>query len=99
MDTLGKDGKMRKFYAVLAVVCVLGMTGGTRSPECPSDIHPTGGDGQVDIMDLIVLINSWGLCPTSPASCDADFFPAGGDGIVNIHEIIFLINNFGPCEP
>jgi hypothetical protein len=29
----------------------------------PSDIAPPGGNGVVDIDDLLVIINAWGPCP------------------------------------
>lgn len=33
---------------------------------CPSDIAPPGGDGQVSVLDLLQVINDWGLCPNDP---------------------------------
>jgi hypothetical protein len=59
---------------------------------CPADI---GGDGQVNIDDLLAVITSWGPCP----SCPADIEPAatGGDNVVNVDDMVAVINHWGPC--
>ena len=31
--------------------------------SCPADIAPDGGDGSVNVMDLLQIINAWGMCP------------------------------------
>jgi hypothetical protein len=33
------------------------------SPACPEDIVPEGGDGLVDVNDLLRIIGAWGACP------------------------------------
>jgi hypothetical protein len=30
---------------------------------CPPDIAPPGGDGIVNVNDLLAVINGWGVCP------------------------------------
>jgi alpha-tubulin suppressor-like RCC1 family protein len=30
---------------------------------CPADVAPNGGDGTINVMDLLQVINSWGMCP------------------------------------
>jgi len=64
---------------------------------CREDISPPGGNGTVNIDDLVLLINSYGDCPPSPTPCSADNFPPGGDGVVGIIDLIRTINAFGPC--
>ncbi len=33
-------------------------------PGCPADFAPAGGDGVVDVVDLLALLAQWGACPT-----------------------------------
>ena len=61
---------------------------------CP-DIAPAGGgNGAVDVDDLLALINTWGPC----AACSTDIVPPGGDGVVNVDDLLAIINGWGPCE-
>jgi hypothetical protein len=55
--------------------------------SCPWDLN---GDGEVNVLDLIELVMSFGPCE----NCPADF---NDDGIVNVLDLITLIMNFGPC--
>jgi hypothetical protein len=64
---------------------------------CPADIAPSGGDGFVNVNDLLAVINTWGICPASPAPCPADIAPAGGDGVVNVNDLLAVLNAWGPC--
>jgi hypothetical protein len=67
-------------------------------PVCAGDISPAGGGDQVvNIDDLLVVINSWGMMG-QPGELDADISPAGGDGIVNIDDLLVIVNEWGPCE-
>jgi hypothetical protein len=54
---------------------------------CPWDLD---GDGNVNVVDLLMVIASWGPC----AGCPADF---NVDGLVNVVDLLALIANFGPC--
>lgn len=64
-------------------VSVFSNTCGT--PAVPGDIT---GDGVVNVADLLMVINSWGVC----AGCPADVVT---DGIVNVQDMLFVINNWG----
>jgi hypothetical protein len=55
---------------------------------CPWDLN---GDGNVDVVDLLMVIASWGPC----ADCPADL---NNDGLVNVVDLLALIANFGPCS-
>jgi hypothetical protein len=55
-------------------------------PECP-DIN---GDGYVNVSDLLVVIDQWGLT-NSPA--DLNF-----DGIVDVTDLLIVVGNWGACE-
>ncbi|MHC4126584.1 MAG: dockerin type I domain-containing protein [Planctomycetota bacterium] len=54
---------------------------------CPWDLS---GNGNVDVVDLLMVIGSWGPC----AGCPSDF---NDDGLVNVMDLLALIANFGPC--
>jgi hypothetical protein len=56
---------------------------------CSADI--TGGNGIVDIDDLLMVINNWSSPgPGNPADVD-------GDGDVDIDDLLTVINAWGPC--
>ena len=68
--------------------------------NCPADIAPPGGNGAVNIDDLLLVINSWGSCPAPcPPACTADISPSGGNCVVNIDDLLAVINGWGPCPP
>jgi choice-of-anchor B domain-containing protein len=55
----------------------------------PGDIN---GDGFVNVIDLLAVINAWGPCPAPPAACPAD---VTNDGFVNVSDLLFVISNWG----
>lgn len=62
---------------------------------CPPDIAPTGGDGTVNVSDLLAVINGWGPCAAPcPPSCAAD---TNNDCDVNVSDLLAVINFWGPC--
>ena len=61
------------------------------APPCPADLN---GDGVVNSLDMIILLNAFGNCPPSPTSCPADL---NGDGVVNALDVIILSNAYGDC--
>lgn len=61
-------------------------------PLCPADIAPLpGGDNQVNVQDLLLVINNWGSGPGNPADVN-------NDGIVNVGDLLAVINSWGACE-
>jgi len=64
---------------------------------CVADATPPGGNGVVNIDDLVAVLNSFGPCAAPPANCAADITPAGGNGVVNIDDLVAVLNAFGPC--
>jgi len=61
----------------------------------PGDVT---GDGVVNVLDLLAVIENWGQCPAPPSTCPADIAPPGppaGDGTVNILDLLHVINNWG----
>lgn len=69
-------------------------------PFCAADVFPPGGDGVVNIDDLVQgVINNFGQ--TGPPRPIGDCFPLpNGDCLVNIDDLIQgVINHWGPCPP
>ena len=69
------------------------VVGGGTGVACVFDLGAgvTGdldGDGDVDVLDLVVLITSWGEC----AGCAADL---DGDGIVGVLDLVALLVAWG----
>ena len=60
---------------------------------CPGDITPVGGNGTVNIDDLVAVLNAFGPC----LGCAADITPPGGNGVVNIDDLVAVLNAFGAC--
>jgi len=54
---------------------------------CEGDI---GGDGYVDVSDLLAVIDQWGA-----AKSEADI---NMDGIVNVTDLLIVVGNWGPCD-
>jgi hypothetical protein len=55
--------------------------------QCIPDIN---GDGYVNVTDLLVVIDQWGLTD-SPADLNQD-------GIVDVTDLLIVVGNWGPCE-
>ena len=65
---------------------------------CPPDIAPAGGNGEVNVDDLLAIINAWGPCG-DPNNCPADIAPKGGNDQVNVDDLLAVINGWGLCAP
>jgi YVTN family beta-propeller protein len=59
---------------------------------CAPDIAPTGGNGTVDVDDLLLVINSWGVCA---GECDADITQ---NDVVDVDDLLAVINAWGACD-
>jgi len=60
--------------------------------ECPTIAGDVNGDGSVDVVDLLLLLGTWGPCPPPPDDCPADF---DGDGVVGAADLLILLANWG----
>lgn len=61
--------------------------------QCEGDVAPPGGNGFVDVEDLLLVIQNWGA-----NGGIADIWPAPlGDGTVNASDLIFLLQTWGRC--
>ena len=56
------------------------------------DVSPAGGDGHVNVADLLAVITSWGPCFGGPQICPADI---DGSGTVNVADLLAVITNWG----
>jgi outer membrane protein assembly factor BamB len=70
--------------------------GPPRTPKVPGDIAPPGGNGIVDVDDLLAVINAWGECPPpGNKPCIADIAPAATpNNIVDVDDLLMVINNW-----
>ncbi len=57
---------------------------------CTDACPDTNGDNVVDVVDLLVLLGSWGGCP----GCPTDF---NCDGVVGIEDLLAVLSIWGPC--
>lgn len=60
---------------------------------CPADV--AGGDGVVDVNDLLLLLGTWGPCPgPCPPHCAGDI---DEDCEVGVTDLLVLLGAWGPC--
>ena len=58
---------------------------------CPGDVYPDGGNGVVNIDDLVRVITQWSpFCLTCPGDIN-------GDEAVNIDDLVAVITAWGNC--
>lgn len=65
-------------------------------PACPATPGDINGDGVVNVIDLLAVINTWGAC-VNPNDCPEDVAPPGpptGDDVVNVLDLLFVINHW-----
>ena len=62
--------------------------------DCPADIAPKaiGGDGTVNVSDLLAVISAWG-----GAGSMSDIAPPCGNGTVNVEDLLAVIGHWGAC--
>jgi hypothetical protein len=58
------------------------------APPCPADLN---GDNVVDVLDLLLLLDTWGTC----VGCAADL---NGDGVVDVLDLLLLLDAWGSCS-
>jgi len=53
------------------------------------------GDGVVDVLDLLLLLEAWGPCdPPCPPACDGD---TDGDCVVDVLDLLEVLSHWSPC--
>jgi hypothetical protein len=63
----------------------------------PKAIADLNHDGQVNVADLLILLDAWGLCPLEgPPVCVGDL---NCDDRVNVSDLLILFDNWGPVTP
>src|SRR5258705_7721289 len=84
---------------VILVLIVCNTHSTEAGPSCPADIAPPGGNGTVNVDDLLAVITSWGPCPAPcPAYCNADI---NHNCAGNVDDLLAVITGWGacPCTP
>ena len=60
---------------------------GCENNSCSADID---GDGSVNVVDLLAIIDSWGSCSGCPEDID-------GNGMVDVTDLLTIVGDWGPC--
>jgi len=60
-------------------------------PDCAADSAPAGGDGEVNVEDLLQVIGDWGPCD-GPCPGDVTY-----NDIVNVQDLLAVISAWGAC--
>ncbi|TVQ55342.1 MAG: hypothetical protein EA377_03570, partial [Phycisphaerales bacterium] len=59
--------------------------------ELPACIGDLNNDDMVNVFDLLMLLESWGVCNNCPADLN-------DDGSVNVFDLLALLENWGACS-
>ncbi len=73
---------------------IWGEWAGDDNTFCPLCDGHVNNDGEVNTIDFLALLATWGSCPAAPASCDADF---DENGDVGVTDFFIMLDNWGPC--
>src|SRR5688572_24977384 len=65
--------------------------------DCPEDIAPQGGDGTVNVDDLLLVIDNWGQCPAGTVVCSPCAGDVNGDGTVDDFDLDAVEIAWGDC--
>lgn len=67
-------------------------------PTCRADVAPVGGNGVVNVDDLLAVILTWGQ--TGPPRPQGDTAPPpNGNCTVNVDDLLTVITSWGACPP
>jgi hypothetical protein len=73
----------------------------TALKPCPTDVAPPGGDGLINVQDLLVIIGTWGNPQVPPGAGPrqlGDVAPTpNGDCVVNTQDLLAVIGAWGSC--
>jgi len=83
------DHKCRVYVAYAELTSSSGVQPDCSDGGCPFDLGDSNGDGQVNILDIVGLVNLILGTGTINAECAADF---NGDGQINILDIVGMVN-------
>jgi hypothetical protein len=64
--------------------------------DCSTCIADLSGDGVVEVMDIIAIIEDWGDCPAN-SCCPSDLVV---DGVIEVNDLLVIIAAWGTnCSP
>ena len=63
-----------------------------RNPGCSESAGDVNGDGSIDILDVVRIINIILENPSPPAACELKAADINNDGEVNILDVIAVVN-------
>jgi hypothetical protein len=73
-----------------------GTQGSVNACVCIGDVTPAGGNGNVDVNDLLTVITHWGPCAGSGCG---DCIPSPcGNGTVDVNDLLGVITHWGLCQ-
>jgi hypothetical protein len=85
------------FYIIVEGAAAAGDPCQEPLPFCNGDVAPIGGDGLVNVDDLLAVINTWGQ--TGPPRPQGDAAPLpNGNCLVNVDDLLAVINQWGACD-
>jgi hypothetical protein len=84
-------------------ICAVGVCAGSPIVVLFADIRPSGGDGSVDVSDVLCVLNGF----ANPEDCpEGDLIPCGGNGYIDLSDILVILSAFEgvfacphPCPP
>jgi hypothetical protein len=83
--------------------CAGGVCAGMPFVRLYGDVAPPGGNGVVNIDDILCLLNGFANAMNCP---DGDIQPCGGNGTINLDDILAVLAAFSgtfacphPCPP
>ncbi|MCH2136592.1 MAG: glycoside hydrolase family 9 protein [Phycisphaerales bacterium] len=71
---------------VIVAAAAMNATAGTQCPD-------VDGDGAVNMIDLLEVLQNWGDCPIEGA-CPSDF---DGSGVTDVMDLLAVVNGWGQC--
>lgn len=87
LDGLNVHPTNQTAAAFFASFLVDGILNPDTVPQCLGDLD---GNGVVDFIDILEVLDVWGPCPGCPADFD-------GDGMVGFVDLLEVFSDWGPC--
>jgi hypothetical protein len=84
--------RCRVLFAIVFSILLLFNQHARANPGCSADLN---GDGVVNVADMLLLFDMWGICAHPEGGlCHADL---DGDGAINVSDLLVMMDQWGPC--